>query len=99
MPFFILDVMKRHYNITVKGKVQGVFYRASTKQKADELGIAGFVRNETNSDVYIEAEAEEALLLKFVDWCNKGPENAAVEIVLVSEGTLNSFNQFEVRRD
>ncbi|HNU41845.1 MAG TPA: acylphosphatase, partial [Cyclobacteriaceae bacterium] len=46
-----------HINILVTGTVQGVYYRASTKQKADELGIKGFVRNQPDGSVYIEAEA------------------------------------------
>ncbi|MDZ7646789.1 MAG: acylphosphatase [Cytophagales bacterium] len=60
----------RHINITVSGKVQGVFYRASAKQKADEWGVRGFVRNERNGDVYLEAEAPEEILYKFIKWCN-----------------------------
>jgi acylphosphatase len=90
--------MKRHFKITVKGQVQGVFYRASTKQMAKLLAVNGFVRNEPNGDVYIEAEAEEELLQKFVDWCHHGPNRAEVVLVTLTEGQLNNFTGFEVQR-
>lgn len=57
----------KHYNITVSGKVQGVFYRASTKEKAEQLGIKGFVRNQSDGTVYIEAEGEVSQLDAFID--------------------------------
>ena len=77
--------MKRHYKIKVSGKVQGVFYRASTKQMADLLGIKGFVRNEPDETVYIEAEGDEEVLVKFIQWCHHGPERAQVTYVSVNE--------------
>ncbi|HLP21649.1 MAG TPA: acylphosphatase [Chitinophagales bacterium] len=90
--------MPQHFNITVKGKVQGVFYRASTKQMADLLGIKGFVQNEPNGNVYIEAEGDDELLVKFVQWCQHGPENALVEHVSVTDGSVLQFDSFEIRR-
>lgn len=90
--------MAQHFNITVKGKVQGVFYRASAKQMADLLGLKGFVRNEPNGDVYIEAEGDNDMLIKLVDWCHHGPENAEVEKVSITDGQLQDFNGFEIRR-
>jgi acylphosphatase len=44
-----------HYQITVSGKVQGVWFRKSTQDKARELGLRGFVRNQPDGSVYIEA--------------------------------------------
>ncbi len=88
--------MIKHLNITVKGKVQGVFYRASTKAVADQLGIRGFVRNESNGDVYIEAEAEPTLIDMFLDWCNEGPERARVTSVDTIEGEVKNYRNFEV---
>ncbi len=90
--------MKRHYNITVQGKVQGVFYRASTKQMALLLGIKGFVQNEHNEDVYLEAEGEEEMLTKFIQWCHHGPDKAEVKYVSVSEEELKDLVDFEIRR-
>jgi acylphosphatase len=86
----------KHLNITVQGKVQGVFYRASTKAVADQLGIRGFVKNEPNGDVYIEAEAEPTMLDMFLEWCQAGPERARVTSVSTEEGEVKSYRNFEV---
>lgn len=85
-------------NIVVRGKVQGVYYRASAKQKADELGVKGFVRNQPDGSVYIEAEATPEVLTKFVAWCHKGPERAQVQYVETAPAPLQNFVEFEVRR-
>ncbi|MBK0381208.1 acylphosphatase [Mucilaginibacter segetis] len=86
----------KHLDITVNGKVQGVFYRKSTKAVADQLGVRGFVMNKPNGDVYIEAEADTATLDMFLDWCNEGPENAVVGAVETHEGELKNYRNFEV---
>lgn len=65
---------------------------------ADLLGVKGFVRNEDNSDVYIEAEGEEEILTRFIQWCHHGPENAAVKYVSVNEGEIVSFQEFIIKR-
>lgn len=90
--------MVRHYNIKVYGRVQGVFFRASTKTKADEFNITGFVRNERDETVYIEAEGEEENLQKFIEWCKQGPKYAIVEQCEIEEADLRSFNGFMVLR-
>lgn len=87
-----------HYNIKVTGKVQGVFYRASTKEKAEELGIRGFVRNEPDGSVYIEAEGSENDLHKFLEWCEQGPPNAMVDEVHSAEGKVVKFGNFQIVR-
>lgn len=87
---------KRHLNITVKGKVQGVFYRASTKAVADQLGVRGTVKNLDNGDVAIEAEADHSTLEMFIEWCEEGPENAEVTSVESHEGELKNYRNFEV---
>ena len=88
--------MKR-YKLRVKGKVQGVWYRASARRKAEELGLCGFVRNEPDGSVYAEAEGEEAALQAFARWCREGPEMARVEQVEVEEGGLQGFEAFEIQ--
>jgi acylphosphatase len=65
---------------------------------ASLYSIHGFVRNQPDGDVYIEAEAEENLLEKFVRWCHVGPENAEVRHVLIQEGELVNYGIFEIRR-
>jgi acylphosphatase len=88
--------MIKHLNITVQGKVQGVSYRVTTKAVADQLGIRGFVKNEPNGDVYIEAEAEESLMEMFLEWCEEGPDPARVTAVTTTEGEIKNYRNFEV---
>jgi acylphosphatase len=90
--------MKKHYTIIVKGKVQGVYYRASTQEKATELGLNGFVSNLPDGNVYIEAEGEAAILDRFLEWCKVGPARAKVETVEVKEETVEGFKKFEIRK-
>jgi len=88
--------MLKHYDITVKGKVQGVWYRKGTWEKAMELGIKGTVKNLPNSSVYIEAEGEENQLKLFLDWCAKGPKYAEVSDVSYKESDIMQYNFFEI---
>jgi len=81
-------------NITVFGRVQGVYFRRNTLLKAQELGIKGFVRNEENGTVYIEAEGEEDILEQFVEWCFIGPEHAEVKNMEMKEGKLKNYADF-----
>ena len=88
----------KHFKIIISGRVQGVFYRACAKEKADELGVKGFVRNESNGDVYIEAEAEEDVLYKFIKWCNLGPARAIVDHIEAIPGEVTGFTKFDIKR-
>jgi acylphosphatase len=88
----------RHVKLTVRGKVQGVYFRASAKDKADELKIKGFVRNEPDSSVYIEAEGNDDAVQKLVSWCHTGPPRARVEKVEIKEGEVAGFENFEIRK-
>lgn len=90
--------MKKRYQIQVSGKVQGVYFRASTKEKAIALGLSGFVRNEPNGSVYIEAEGEAEPLKNFINWCHHGPSAARVERVNIQEVDVKSDHTFEIRR-
>lgn len=88
----------KHLDIKVTGKVQGVWYRASTRAEADRLGVNGFVRNEADGGVYLEAEAPEETLDRLVAWLWQGPANARVDSVDVEEGDIKGFSGFEVKR-
>ncbi len=89
--------MKKHLKLKITGKVQGVWYRASLKRKAQDLGILGFVQNQKDGSVYAEVEAAEDHLNELVKWCWKGPELANVQSVTVEEGNVLDFNFFEIR--
>ncbi|MFD2999918.1 acylphosphatase [Pontibacter toksunensis] len=89
----------RHISIRVYGKVHGVFFRASTKEKALELGITGFVQNEEDGTVYMEAEGSPSALKQLEQWAHEGPRRAKVEKVEVKEMEgLAGFKEFKVKR-
>lgn len=90
--------MIKHFNITVTGKVQGVFFRAHTETEAKKLGLRGFVRNESNGNVYIEAEGEEEQLKKLLKWCRSGPVKAIVQEVKYTESELKNYSDFRIKK-
>lgn len=84
--------------IIVFGKVQGVFYRASTAESAKVFGITGTVRNLDDGSVEIEAEGEAESMAKFIEWCRKGPSGAVVNEVSIFDGVVKSFRNFKIIR-
>ncbi len=86
--------MKKHLDIKIFGKVQGVFFRVSAKEEAEKLGIVGFTRNEADGSVYIEAEGDIKSLNKFLEWCKSGPDAAKVKKLIVTEGLIKNFSDF-----
>jgi acylphosphatase len=87
-----------HLNLHITGKVQGVFYRDTTKRKAHEFGVHGFVRNQPDGSVYAEVEGTQEALDTLVAWCHEGPDMAAVAGVVVTKGDVVGFEGFEIRR-
>ena len=76
----------------IYGKVQGVFFRASTKEVADKLGVSGWVKNLPDGRVEVVAEGRD--LSEFIKWLHKGPPGAVVEkveIVYEKEEGLKGF--------
>ncbi len=87
-----------HRKLRVTGRVQGVFYRATTMDKALELGLFGFVRNEPDGSVYIEVEGSEGKVNRLIEWCKAGPSFATVDDVYVEEGEIENFVNFQIDR-
>ena len=86
--------MKKHLKIRIYGKVQGVYYRATAVDKAHQMGISGYTRNEKDGTVYIEAEGEEENLKQFLAWCHIGSTRSVVEKVVTEEGELKNYENF-----
>jgi acylphosphatase len=84
--------------LTIKGKVQGVFYRATAKDIADVLNIKGWVRNLPDRNVEITATATEDSIQKFIDWCKQGPPKSKVENVIIDELVFEEFKDFRIIR-
>ena len=87
----------KHYNIRVTGRVQGVGFRYSAMRMAQSYAVTGFVRNEADGSVYIEAEGEEPNLGLFLDWCETGPGFGRVEKVYKNESNMQNYTDFSVR--
>ena len=90
--------MLKTVSIIVTGKVQGVWYRQSAKEKATELGVSGNVRNQPDGSVAIIASGLTNQLDQFIEWCRQGPPRAGVTNVEVTELPLQSFDRFVIER-
>lgn len=88
----------KQLNIKIFGKVQGVFFRASTKTKAKELGIKGFVRNESDGSVFVSCEGEDSVLETFVNWLKTGPPQAKVDKLEIDESIPVFYTEFKIER-
>ncbi len=91
--------MKRRARIIVSGRVQGVFFRDSTRREATRAGLTGWVRNLPDGRVEALFEGDEAAVQHLVDWCRRGPPDARVEQVAVEWGeTTGEFGRFTIER-
>ena len=90
-------ILKR-IHIFVTGRVQGVFFRQSTRVMAIKNDVGGWVRNLDDGRVEILAEGEESNIDALADWCKTGPANSRVdEFELYEEHSTAEFENFEVR--
>jgi acylphosphatase len=85
--------------VIVKGRVQGVFYRASARDEGERLGLKGEVRNLPDGSVELVAEGEQTALEELIAWCRRGPPMAEVEEVSIRWLTgSGGFSTFRVTR-
>lgn len=90
--------MKLNVHVLIYGRVQGVWFRSSTKQKAEQLGLTGWVRNTHDGNVEAVFEGEEKLVKEMIEWCHRGPPLAEVENVEVKkQNPTNGFDGFSIR--
>jgi acylphosphatase len=83
--------------LVIEGRVQGVWFRESTRKQAVSLGVSGWVRNRADHTVEALIEGEEDHVRKLVTWCNHGPPAARVTRVRESqEPWQGEFDSFEI---
>ena len=89
--------MKRAH-VHLKGRVQGVWFRASTREKARELGLTGWVRNLPDGRVEFVAEGDEAAIEELLAWCRRGgpPMGRVDDLAVEHETPTQGFQTFEV---
>jgi acylphosphatase len=85
----------RHLSIT--GRVQGVFFRAWSREQADELGVKGWIRNRPDGHVEAHVEGEESAVEAMIERLRGGPPAAQVEHVRTWDADVCDFDDFEVR--
>ena len=85
------------WQLTVRGRVQGVGYRAACCQKARELDLNGWVRNQTDGSVEVQAEGPLHKLTELRMWCERGPQGAGVHSVSHSQLAPIREDWFEIR--
>ena len=84
--------------VHISGRVQGVWFRQSTKKTADQVGVTGWCRNNPDGSVEAVFEGEENKVKSAVDWCKTGPRLARVDELQIEWKTASGeFDQFEVR--
>ncbi len=89
--------MKKHVAIEISGFVQGVFFRYHAKEFAETIGVTGWVRNQDDGSVHIEAEGDEEQLNRLIAWCGHGPRGASVDKVETSYSpTLQQYSGFKI---
>ena len=87
------------YHVKIHGKVQGVWYRASAKDKALEFHLTGKVWNATDGSVEAIVQGSDENITSFIAWCKVGPRLANVDEVLFEEvDTIDRYTTFEITR-
>ena len=88
----------RRVHLTISGRVQGVYFRQSTKTRALHYGVSGWVRNRSDGTVEIVAEGSSNAINRLVSWCSVGPEMALVDAVeRIDEEPVGLPTGFDVR--
>ncbi|HKK79413.1 MAG TPA: acylphosphatase [Phaeodactylibacter sp.] len=82
--------------LRIFGKVQGVFFRASTQEKARTLGLKGWVKNEADGSVTAVAQGDAGAVKTLVKWCHEGPPQAEVSRVEIEAYEGGSFDDFSI---
>jgi len=83
--------------VVVRGRVQGVFFRDSTRERAQALGVGGWVRNAEDGTVAVHAEGDAAAVEELLGFLREGPPSAEVASVDVEEAKPEGHEQFAVR--
>ena len=90
--------MKIQTHVIISGKVQGVWFRLNTKNKAEQLNLNGWVRNTNDGKVEAVFEGEERDINEMIKWCYEGPPLANVKNVNIeTKSPSNCFDKFEIK--
>ena len=85
-------------HLLISGKVQGVFFRETSRRLAEKLHITGWIKNTNDGKVEALVTGDEKALNDFINFCKAGPERAVVDEVKVSNQHKIDFEKFEIIR-
>ncbi len=89
---------KKRVHVYISGRVQGVWFRAYTKEEADRLGVKGWVRNLPDGRVEAVFEGEADQVDEMVRWCHVGsPQAKVTQVEVIEEPYRGEFDRFEIR--
>ena len=83
-------------HLTVRGRVQGVFYRASTRDEARRRAVAGWVRNLDGGDVEAWLEGDVRAVEALIGWMRRGPARARVTEIDINDATVRGYTDFDI---
>jgi acylphosphatase len=90
--------MKSKVQVIISGRVQGVWFRANTKNKAEQLGITGWVRNTDDGKVEALFEGKDDHIKEMLEWCKHGPLMAKVTDVKIKQNPdQDEYNSFLIK--
>lgn len=92
-----LHVTKTRTRVIVSGRVQGVWFRESTRRMAEKIGVSGWVRNLGSGDVEAVFEGTEAAVAAAVEWARTGPEHAVVTSIEAFAEQPEGLEGFAIR--
>ena len=87
----------KRVQLFVRGRVQGVFFRAAAQREARRLGVCGWIKNRNDGSIEVVAEGEEDAIKEIISWAQHGPSAARVEQVDVRwKGYTGEFSEFRI---
>lgn len=91
--------MRERISLRIRGRVQGVWYRASAREEARKLGLLGFVQNCPDGSVELIAEGTRPKLERLIAWCHQGPPAAQVNLIDAEWlPPTGEFDGFDIKR-
>ena len=83
--------------LIIQGRVQGVWFRDSTRREATRLGVNGWAKNRRDGSVEVVAEGPEESVNRLVTWCHRGPSHAKVtDVHHTKEAWQGEFDSFDI---
>ena len=90
-----MDTIRAH--LIIEGRVQGVWFRDSTRNEATRLNLTGWVKNRFDGSVELVAEGSREEVKKLIEWCHHGPPGARVTMVHeIKEDYTGNFGSFRI---